>query len=63
MELGADGVLINTAIAIASDPIRMAIAFKSAVEAGRMAYEVGLGHERDSADPTSPLETILRQNG
>ena len=43
MELGADAVLVNTAIAIASDPVRMAIAFKKAVEAGREAYELGLG--------------------
>jgi thiazole synthase len=62
MELGADAVLVNTAIAIASDPVRMAIAFKNAVEAGRIAYEVGLGHERNTADATSPLEAILRQN-
>jgi thiazole synthase len=40
----------------------MAVAFKSAVEAGRIAYEVGLGHERDTANATSPLDTILRQN-
>src|ERR1700756_6002979 len=62
LELGADAVLGNTAIAIASDPVRMAIAFKSAVEAGRIAYEIGLGHERQTADATSPLEAILRQN-
>jgi thiazole synthase len=62
MELGADAVLVNTAIAIASDPVRMALAFKNAVEAGRIAYEVGLGHERETADATSPLEAILRQN-
>src|ERR1700734_3447218 len=42
MELGADAVLVNTAIAIASDPNRMAVAFKLAVEAGRSAYEIGL---------------------
>src|SRR4030088_3632699 len=62
MELGADAVLVHTAIAIASDPVRMAVAFKIAVEAGRIAYEVGLGHERETADATSPLEAILRQN-
>jgi thiazole synthase len=62
MELGADAVLVNTAIAIASDPVRMAVAFKNAVDAGRTAYEVGLGHERETADATSPLEAILRQN-
>src|SRR5215207_3856691 len=43
MELGADAALVNTAIAIAADPNRMAIAFKLAVEAGRAAYEMGLG--------------------
>src|ERR1700745_935527 len=62
MELGADAVLVNTAIAIASDPVRMAIAFKSAVKPGRIAYEIALGHERQTADATSPLEAILRQN-
>src|SRR4030095_11165361 len=43
MELGADAVLVNTAIAVADDPNRMALAFKMAVEAGRAAYEIGLG--------------------
>src|SRR6202045_2273128 len=62
LELGADAVLVNTAIAIAEDPVRMAFPFRQAVEAGRTAYEVGLGHERDSAQATSPLEAILRQN-
>src|SRR6185369_14420202 len=42
MELGADAVLVNTAIAVASDPERMGQAFKKAVEAGRAAYEMGL---------------------
>src|SRR6476661_2467291 len=50
MELGADAVLINTAIAVASDPNRMAGAFKAAVEAGRTAYEIGLGAQREMAD-------------
>src|SRR5438093_10222663 len=44
MEMGADAVLVNTAIVIASEPSRMAVAFKMAVEAGRAAYEIGLGH-------------------
>ncbi|MBV9276064.1 MAG: thiazole synthase [Verrucomicrobia bacterium] len=61
MELGADAVLVNTAIAIAPDPVRMAVAFKNAVEAGRMAFEIGLGTERQTAEATSPLEAILRQ--
>jgi len=59
MELGADAVLVNTAIAIASDPNRMAIAFKKAVEAGREAFELGLGPELATAEPTSPLTAFL----
>ena len=58
-EMGADAVLVNTAIAVASDPVRMALAFKAAVEAGRAAYEVGLGHATDVAEATSPLTTFL----
>jgi thiazole synthase len=59
MELGADAVLVNTAIAIASDPNRMAVAFRTAVEAGRAAYEMGLGESRDTASATSPLTGFL----
>ena len=59
MELGADAVLINTAIAIASDPNRMAVAFKTAVEAGRAAYEMGIGSQHDTASATSPLTGFL----
>ncbi|MFT4176473.1 MAG: thiazole synthase [Luteolibacter sp.] len=59
MELGADAVLINTAIAVASDPVRMAIAFKKAVEAGREAYELGLPEISDQAHATSPLTGFL----
>jgi len=59
MEMGADAVLVNTAIAVASDPIRMAVAFKTAVEAGRAAFEVGLGTPLDTASPTSPLTAFL----
>ena len=59
MELGADAVLVNTAIAIASDPNRMAIAFKMAVEAGRAAYEIGLGTPLATASATSPLTAFL----
>jgi thiazole synthase len=55
MELGADAVLVNTAIAIAADPARMAAAFRKAVEAGRAAYEVGLPESGMEAVPTSPL--------
>jgi thiazole synthase len=59
MELGADAVLVNTAIAIASDPSRMAIAFQSAVQAGRDAYEIGLPEPSAHASPTSPLTSFL----
>jgi thiazole synthase len=55
MEMGADAVLVNTAIAIASDPSRMARAFRKAVEAGREAREIGLAETRSSASATSPL--------
>jgi thiazole synthase len=60
-EIGADAVLVNTAIAIASDPARMAIAFKAACEAGRAAYEVGLTEATSEAAATSPLTTFLYQ--
>ena len=59
MELGADGVLVNTAVAVASDPCKMARAFKAAVEAGRMAYETGLAPEHLEASATSPLTSFL----
>lgn len=60
-EMGADAVLVNTAIAIANDPARMAIAFKAVVEAGRAAYEIGLGDTSEEASATSPLTTFLYQ--
>ncbi len=59
MELGADAVLVNTAIAVASDPIRMARAFKMAVESGREAFEIGFGAPQQSASATSPLTAFL----
>ncbi len=59
MELGADAVLVNTAIAVASDPNRMALAFKMAVEAGRAAYESGLARPEEGASATSPLTAFL----
>ncbi|TAG09447.1 MAG: thiazole synthase [Verrucomicrobia bacterium] len=62
MELGADAVLVNTAIAIASDPARMAEAFKKAVEAGRAAYEIGLPEVSLHASATSPLTGFLSEN-
>jgi thiazole synthase len=59
MELGADAVLINTAIAIAKDPSAMAKAFAKAVEAGREAYEIGLGSASKKAEASSPLTAFL----
>jgi thiazole synthase len=59
MELGADAVLVNTAVAIAADPLRMAKAFRMAVEAGREAYEIGLPEVLDHASATSPLTGFL----
>ena len=61
MEIGADAVLVNTAIAVANDPNRMAIAFKMAVEAGRAAFESGMGSQSETASPTSPLTAFLDQ--
>jgi len=62
MELGADAVLVNTAIAIASDPVRMGSAFKVAVEAGRAAYEMGaLPQKTVTANATSPLTGFLNE--
>jgi thiazole synthase len=58
-EIGADAVLVNTAIAVASDPVRMSLAFKAACEAGRAAYEIGLGSISKDATATSPLTTFL----
>ncbi|WP_308501368.1 thiazole synthase [uncultured Alistipes sp.] len=59
MELGADAVLVNTAIAVAGDPERMARAFARAVEAGREAYESGLGAQSRHAEASSPLTSFL----
>lgn len=59
MELGADAVLVNTAIAVAGDPVLMAQAFSEAVSAGRMAYLSGLGSVSKSAQATSPLTAFL----
>ncbi len=63
MELGADAVLVNTAIAVAADPARMALAFKLATEAGRMAYETGLAAAQFEASATSPLTAFLDEAG
>ena len=59
MELGCDGVLMNTAIAEAKDPIRMARAMRLAVEAGRLAYLAGRMAKRRYADPSSPLAGLI----
>lgn len=59
MELGCDGVLMNTAIAEAKDPIRMALAMKLAVEAGRHAYLAGRMKKKLYADPSSPLAGLI----
>lgn len=61
MEMGADAVLVNTAIAIATDPARMAAAFRDAVRAGRAAYESGLAPIRDEAEASSPLTGFLEE--
>lgn len=59
MELGADAVLVNTAIAVSRNPVQMAEAFKEAVIAGRKAYEAGLGTVQSAAQASSPLTAFL----
>jgi thiazole synthase len=59
MEIGADAVLVNTAIAVSANPVQMAIAFKMAVEAGRMAYEAKLAPTFSHAVGSSPLTSFL----
>lgn len=59
MEIGADAVLVNTAIAISNNPVEMAAAFKQAVSAGRKAYEAGLGPITSRAVSSSPLTSFL----
>lgn len=59
MELGADAVLVNTAIAVAGNPVEMAKAFRMAVEAGRTAYEAGLAGKTAAAEASSPLTAFL----
>jgi thiazole synthase len=59
MEMGADAVLVNTAIAVAADPEQMAAAFRLGVEAGRLAYESGPGAVRKTAEASSPLTGFL----
>lgn len=60
MEMGADAVLVNTAIAIAADPVKMAEAFKLAVQAGRLAFEIGTKSPQKQASASSPLTGFLR---
>ncbi|MDE6467566.1 MAG: thiazole synthase [Muribaculaceae bacterium] len=59
LEMGADAVLVNTAIAVAGDPVAMADAFRLAVIAGRRAYEAGLGAVTHGAQASSPLTSFL----
>ncbi|MBT1688180.1 thiazole synthase [Dawidia soli] len=60
MEIGADAVLVNTAIAVSQDPAAMARAFALAVDAGRMAYEARLAAAHDHAQASSPLTSFLK---
>jgi thiazole synthase len=59
MEMGCDAVLVNTAIAVAGDPVEMARAFRLGVEAGRTAYLAKRAPERDQAEASSPLTGFL----
>ncbi|CAM2781515.1 thiazole synthase [Chryseobacterium flavum] len=59
MEMGADAVLVNTAIAVAGNPLNMAVAFKEGVIAGRRAFESGLGAIANHAEASSPLTSFL----
>lgn len=59
LEMGADAVLVNTAIAVADDPVAMGMAFKMAVEAGRIAFEARLGATAGTAIASSPLTAFL----
>jgi len=60
MELGADAVLVNTAIAAAQDPVKIAKAFKLGVAAGQMAYEAGIANEYSFAQASSPVEWVSK---
>lgn len=62
MEMGADAVLVNTAIAVSGDPVAMATAFKMAVEAGRMAYKARLAQPESQAKASSPLTGFLHES-
>jgi thiazole synthase len=60
MEMGADGVLLNTAIAGAKDPVKMARAMKQAMEAGRLAYEAGRIPRKAYASASSPVDGLIQ---
>jgi len=60
MELGADAVLVNTAIAVSQNPIDMGVAFKQAVQAGRIAYNAKLAPIKHRAEASSPLTSFLK---
>ena len=60
MEIGCAAVLVNTAIAIAQDPVAMAKAFSDAVRAGRLAYNAGMPQSTEDANASSPLTGFLR---
>ncbi len=62
MEMGADAVLVNTAIARAADPVAMARAFRLAVEAGRAAHRAGIMAEGEAAEPSSPVSGLVTQS-
>lgn len=62
MELGCDGVLLNTAVAKAKDPVKMASAMKAAMEAGRLAFEAGRIPEKKFATPSSPERGRIYEN-
>jgi thiazole synthase len=61
LEMGADAVLVNTAIAVSENPVEMAKAFRLAVEAGRMAYEARLARPKNFAEASSPLTAFLEE--
>jgi thiazole synthase len=55
LEMGFDGVLLNSAVALADDPVKMASAFKHAIEAGRLGYEAGAMPQRNFASASTPV--------
>jgi thiazole synthase len=61
MEIGVDAILLNTAIATSEDPVKMALAFKLAIQAGRLAYLAGLAPVSEAAKASSPLTDFLNQ--